>query len=49
MGKASNQTKPKAAAKPAKAKTETQCRALEIGHRSCKCGGKYCQPAEPAE
>lgn len=24
-------------------KQATKCQALEVGHRRCKCGGKYCQ------
>lgn len=24
--------------------TPAKCRALEVGHRSCECGGEYCKP-----
>ena len=54
MSKKTNVPKAKkpAAAKPAAAPAAapepalkaSKCRALEVGHRSCHCGGEYCQP-----
>jgi len=47
MSKKIKSTKPKKATvtapgKPAGAKSQSPCRALEIGHRSCNCGREGC-------